>query len=180
MQDSSQQQTTVSGHRKVGRPLGSVPPNKFPSVIPELAGRRFGKLLVVSGMIVRNEKGRPYVETECSCGKRSFKDVTSILQGSAGCRTCGQPVRFPRWLWARCENAKMRCDNTTNSRYRDYGGRGIRFNFPSASAMALWIQEHLGVHRELTLDRINNEGNYEPGNLRWATNSQQQCNRRVN
>lgn len=44
--------------------------------------------------------------------------------------------------------------------------------------MAIWVQEHLGLQRSLELDRIDNNGHYEPGNLRWATGAQNMANGR--
>lgn len=73
--------------------------------------------------------------------------------------------------------AKNRCFNEKNKRYHRYGGRGITMcrewvhDFPAFYA-------HVGTrpHSKLTLDRIDNDGNYEPGNVRWATRSQQRIN----
>jgi hypothetical protein len=79
-------------------------------------------------------------------------------------------------LWG----ARRRCINPSDSRFADYGGRGIEYRFPTdyGDATALLI-EAIGPRPEgLTLDRIDNEGHYEVGNLRWATRSEQQRNRR--
>jgi hypothetical protein len=45
--------------------------------------------------------------------------------------------------------------------------------------MAVWVQDNLGLKKDYSLDRINNNGHYEPGNLRWATQTQQVCNARL-
>jgi hypothetical protein len=63
--------------------------------------------------------------------------------------------------------------------YPNYGGRGIEFRFPSVLSGCLWIQENLGLNRRMELDRINNDGHYEPGNLRYATKSMQMRNART-
>lgn len=44
--------------------------------------------------------------------------------------------------------------------------------------MAVWVQENLGLHREMQIDRINNDGHYEPGNLRYLSGKQNQANKR--
>jgi hypothetical protein len=73
-------------------------------------------------------------------------------------------------------NAKSRCNNPHVPSYPYYGGRGIRFLF---DCFEDWCQE-LGPRPEAgySVDRIDSDGNYEPANVRWATRSQQQRNRR--
>lgn len=100
------------------------------------------------------------------------------MRGTAGCRQCGHPRRAPKWLVQRASAAKDRCTNARNRRYSDYGGRGIEFRFSAPIEMAVWIQENLGLHRSLQIDRINNDGHYEPGNLRYVTPKQNMGNRR--
>jgi len=76
----------------------------------------------------------------------------------------------------RCLNSKSRC-------YPDYGGRGIAVHnewVNDAGAFASYVLAELG-HRpspDYTFDRINNDGNYEPGNVRWADAITQANNRR--
>jgi hypothetical protein len=74
-------------------------------------------------------------------------------------------------------SAKNRCTNKKNQGYKNYGGRGIEFRFKSFEEF--W--QELGKRPPgLSVDRINNNGYYEIGNVRWATGSQQQRNRRDN
>jgi hypothetical protein len=71
--------------------------------------------------------------------------------------------------------AKDRCSNLNSQAWKNYGGRGIEFRFKSFTEFYL----ELGPRPNgLTLDRINNDGHYEIGNVRWATRSQQQSNQR--
>jgi hypothetical protein len=83
-------------------------------------------------------------------------------------------------LWC---NIKQRCLNVNDEHYPRYGARGIRICDEwrdSPEAFASYILAELG-HRPTpshSIDRIENNGNYEPGNLRWATRSQQQRNKR--
>ena len=84
----------------------------------------------------------------------------------------------PEWLLMRCRSAKKRCENPKDKHYGDYGGRGIEFRFASPTQMGLWIMADLGLRRDLSLDRKDNNGHYEPGNIAWASNTEQANNRR--
>lgn len=73
--------------------------------------------------------------------------------------------------------AKARCNNPNDMGYINYGGRGIKFKFTSLEEL---IKE-IGYKPsgEYSLDRINVDGNYEKGNVRWATRQQQNLNQRL-
>lgn len=72
-------------------------------------------------------------------------------------------------------DAKHRCTNPNSQRWYTHGGRGIKFLFNNFGEFF----EAVGPRPDgLTLDRIDNDGHYESGNLRWATPSQQVSNRR--
>ena len=69
-----------------------------------------------------------------------------------------------------------RCTSPDNNHYHNYGARGIEVcpEWHDVAVFCAWIDENLGpCPPGMSMDRINNDGNYEPGNVRWATASQQ-------
>lgn len=76
---------------------------------------------------------------------------------------------------------KQRCTNPNHCKYKNYGGRGVRITdeWNSFSVFYKWAIEN-GYEENLTLDRINSNGNYEPNNCRWVKQKQQQNNRTNN
>ena len=74
---------------------------------------------------------------------------------------------------------KARCYTTSHHAYHYYGGRGITLYWTDVVEFARYVEEHLGPRPDgMSLDRINNDGNYEPGNIRWAPKEVQSRNRR--
>lgn len=73
----------------------------------------------------------------------------------------------------------QRCNNKRHPRYQHYGGRGITVCERWLKFQNFLTDVGLAPSKELTLDRIDNNGNYEPGNIRWATRSQQEANKRA-
>jgi hypothetical protein len=88
---------------------------------------------------------------------------------------CGSALSTNPVYIAYC-GAKQRCQNPKAKRYPYYGARGIEFRFNSFEQ----FYAELGERPEgMTLDRINNDGHYEPGNVKWSTWSEQAKNRRT-
>ncbi len=84
---------------------------------------------------------------------------------------------FERYSLYRCYiNILARCRNENHPRYADYGGRGILCHFESFEAFAREVG--LRPSSGHSIDRIDNERGYEPGNVRWATDAEQSRNRR--
>ena len=82
-------------------------------------------------------------------------------------------------LYTTWHNMRCRCDNPRHKSYKDYGGRGITYcaewhDFPPFME---WALSH-GYNDSLTLDRIDTNGNYEPSNCKWSTQTEQCNNRR--
>jgi hypothetical protein len=90
-------------------------------------------------------------------------------------------------LWTTWNHIKNRCYNPNRQFYKHYGGRGIKVYeawindmkafYDYVTVLPNYDEDNLGLNG-LTLDRINNDGNYEPGNLRWTDMHTQAVNRR--
>ena len=78
--------------------------------------------------------------------------------------------------YAAYHDAEQRCNNENHTSYKNYGGRGIKFKF---SSFEQFFAELGNPPKGMTLDRKNNEGHYEPGNVHWASRKAQINNRRL-
>lgn len=150
-----------------------------PRTIP--AGERYGRLVVT----VERKPGERRIQARCDCGK----DHSVLLQQwgrskSCGCfrteqlvarsTTHGHSGTSIYWTWADMIN---RCTNPTHHHWAGYGGRGITV-CERWRTFANFLAD-MGERPEgMTLDRIDNDRGYEPGNCRWTDWSTQAKNRR--
>lgn len=84
-------------------------------------------------------------------------------------------------LYVIWKHARQRCFDPRDKQFQNYGGRGIRMAtaWDDFAAFRSYVDQYLGPCPDgYTMDRINVDGNYEPGNLRWASRQQQAENRR--
>lgn len=177
---------TLSTFREVNMAKPSLPKfQPFPknqSRFTDLTGLTFGRLTVVG--YVGSCNGFAEWLCHCECGHATIVKATNLRRGytkSCGCR--GRSVFLTHGAssspeYEAFQSAKFRCIKVTNSEYKNYGGRGIEFRFASFPEFL----SHIGPRpsKNHSLDRENVNGHYEPGNVRWATQTEQQRNRRDN
>ena len=181
-----QHQITPSGLRgRRGRyTWDSPPPSKHISYKPEMVGKQYGWVKIISPERRWNDKMNTcYVLTQCTgCGSIQWQVLGNLTRGlSKGCQSCSQPRQIPMWLDRRLTAAKQRCENPKDRQYYNYGGRGIRFSFPSVTEAGLYLIKAYGLpDREMEIDRINTNGDYAPGNIRFVPHSVNCANQRRN
>jgi hypothetical protein len=184
MTDLLQPPTILFSYRTVRPASSGTPPVKeVVSLKPDMIGTRFGSWEIISREIRRKGK-QILVYTRCSCGWEQWTDRWNLQKGKTlGCLTCmGKANRITPSspvLGRRYDAIKSRCQNTANPGYKDYGGRGIQCIF-TRPEFCLYVEKYLPHknYRGVEIDRINNDGNYEPGNLRLASRDEQMVNRR--
>jgi len=145
-----------------------------------MVGSQFGWVVIISPG-VRLRKGNREMRVRCrGCRTEKWINLDNLISGKTnGCQACSQPRRIPKWLDRRMTAAKQRCTNPDSSSFKDYNKHKIHLKFESVLAAGLWIKEHLGLQRGLEIDRIDNSKGYAPGNLRYATRSEQSINSRL-
>lgn len=146
------------------------------------------------GMLFPNENSKRkyrYGIFKCYCGnefKASVKSQNRCSSKSCGCYASISKLNNPNYhgfsntkIYQAWSDIKQRCFNKKCNSFIDYGGRGItvceewRNDFMSFYNWAI----NNGYEEKLSIDRINNNGNYEPSNCRWTTTSIQNRNTRI-
>ncbi len=151
--------------------------------VKDITGNKYGRLTVLGLDSIRNRSS--YWLCLCECGNEKVVRNDCLKSGntqSCGClnHEHGRVIHgLVRTRLYRIYHAmKQRCYNPNANRYDRYGERGIRICdewLNSFSAFAEWAISN-GYADGLTIDRINNDGNYEPSNCRWVTQRVQMRN----
>jgi len=156
-------------------------------------GQCFGSWEVLSDAPFEKH-GALYVQARCTCGR--IKDVNLRMMEvgrSTRCKGCATRQRHKksghlitssevdRKLQKRVNDWFQRCGNPSSRSYHNYGARGIECRFSSVREGVEYVKQHLPheTYEGLDIDRINNDGHYEPGNLRLATRTENLANRRT-
>lgn len=152
-----------------------------------LKGQKFGKLLVNNLNPIQGNDGKHRRGWLCKCECGNEKAILEASLKSGKTRSCGcydlerrrtHGLSYSK-IYATWVGMKQRCYNTKCKDFKTYGGRGI-------IVCERWKESFVNFYEDMgerpndnmSIDRIENDGNYEPSNCKWSTSKEQSNNRR--
>lgn len=154
----------------------------------DLTNQRFVRLVAIE-CVGKDKWGSFLWRCRCDCGATHITSAGTLRNGntkSCGCLrgerhghttdASGKPRQtrtYKAWY-----HAKARCNNPKDAKFKAYGGRGIRMCPEWLNSFSTFLKDMGECPPDLTLDRIDVNGNYEPSNCRWATWEVQNQNKR--
>lgn len=173
-----------AGHSKS---CGCYRDDKLKARREDVTGQRFGRLVAESYEGTYANGGNSRWKFKCDCGNTCIACLANVKRGSiqsCGCLRVGAKKthgfsKTGNQVYRCWKNIKTRCTNEKSEVYKYYGGRGI-------SICQEWANDFMAFYNYvgnppstgMSLDRIDPNGNYEPGNVRWATPAVQSMNQR--
>ena len=163
----------------------------------DLTGMKAGRLICIKPVGVSANRSILWL-CKCECGNEAIVQSSRLITGrtlSCGCLQRESAVRIGTkkkthgfWVagltgsgayksWA---HLKERCQNSKCKSYANYGGRGIAVCEKWLTFEGFWEDMGPTYKKGLSIDRIDNNGNYEPSNCRWADSKTQSMNKRNN
>ena len=161
--------------------------------VNDLTGRRFGRLSVIGLDYIDSAKNTRWY-CKCDCGNSVSVRSHGLVSG--GTKSCGcykrevacfvsrksntvHGLTNKHKLYGVWKNIRQRCTNPNNPSYKNYGGRGISMSeeWDEYPIFLEWAMEN-GYKEGLTIERIDNDGDYSPDNCTFVDNVKQQRNRR--
>ena len=154
------------------------------SELIDLTGKRFGRWIVLKRTSNGKDRHARWF-CKCECGRERIIGDFQLRNGiSRQCHSCGNTKHglSRTRIYGVWDGMIQRCENPNHMSYKDYGGRGIKICKEWRRDPATFCKWALanGYKEGLTIDRIDNDGDYRPDNCQFITMAKQNRNRRAN
>ena len=182
--------TAISAEGRVGMKSKDGKPIFQPNKQRDITGKKFGKLNALN-FEYRDDRYNHFWKFECECGNKIIARKSAVTSGNTKqCKKCAS-IRMKEIntthglsktrLYREWAGMIQRCELETSTSYDRYGALGISVceEWHKFEPFAEWSMEN-GYSDNLTIDRIDSTGNYEPSNCRWVGNLEQANNKCTN